>query len=321
MRVLITGATGFIGTYVLHEVIRRGHDVVALIHNSPPPADWNKVGHLAFRHFELGGSEKLELVGCGINAIVHLAAALSGTAECKRRSIIEGTRQLIEAAKLANVNTFVGISSISVIDYVSIPSMSVVNEDFKTLNSTKNNYSYAALKSEQESIMETFCTNNASQLTILRPGLVYDAEEITSAHAGIVKGEFGLLASHNGQVPLISATNLATAIVDSVELNGTGTEILHLVDDNLPTQAEYINELRNRKKLPANELIIPWRIFALWAVLCNFIFKIIGLENKVPEIFTKAGSAARLKPFKFSNNKAKIALKRPFKSSYKKRTT
>ena len=75
VRVLVTGADGFVGGRVVRRLAANGHAVTAAIRRgtSPPP------GAIAVRPFDLrDGASVREVVEGGFEAVVHLAAVASG---------------------------------------------------------------------------------------------------------------------------------------------------------------------------------------------------------------------------------------------------
>lgn len=73
MRLLVTGASGILGTYLLPELLKDGHDVTALVHRTPPKADGVTVvqGDVTLPGFGIVGPFP------HIDAIVHCAGVVS----------------------------------------------------------------------------------------------------------------------------------------------------------------------------------------------------------------------------------------------------
>lgn len=100
MKILISGASGLVGTALIPTLIAKGHSIVRLVRKKPSGADeirWNSE-----KGFLAGEEQKLE----GFDAVIHLAgdnvAGGSWTDE-KKRSIREsrtvGTKVLVDALK------------------------------------------------------------------------------------------------------------------------------------------------------------------------------------------------------------------------------
>jgi len=111
MRVLITGATGFVGGRLAHRYVQRGDEVTAVVRTVSPTLD--EVGVLQLD----GGFEVVDADLCaGMDLIVHAAASTGPDLELARTVNRGGTARLVDAALAAGVGRFVHISTTSVYD-------------------------------------------------------------------------------------------------------------------------------------------------------------------------------------------------------------
>jgi nucleoside-diphosphate-sugar epimerase len=307
MKVLITGASGFIGGYVVREAVARGHRAVALSRSRPasPPGQATPIEWL---QCDLGDAELPKLTGLGIDAVVHLAAGLLGGVEEQYRSTVVATGNLLEAMRRAGIAKLVGISSIAVLDYSRAPAMTLIDENVETSSDETGMGVYATMKLAQEKLFAAFAREPGTRCVILRPGLVYDSERLIDARAGIIKGPLRFIAAHRGEVPTVEVTGLARAILNACEQDLASGEVIQLVDDNLPNQREYIAGLRRRGILPSWGIPVPWRLLAVMAWSLRTLGRVVGKGASLPEVLLRQGFAARLKPFRYSNEKAKRLL-------------
>ena len=121
MAILITGGAGYIGRWLANELYQQGHEVVAL-DMQPPPAGMAPelpAGAVFVQSDVTDRARVREAVGLKpLSAIIHLAGIV--TMGCERdpelcmRVNLGGTANLLEAARLASVPTFVFASTISV---------------------------------------------------------------------------------------------------------------------------------------------------------------------------------------------------------------
>jgi uncharacterized protein YbjT (DUF2867 family) len=106
MTVLVTGASGNLGSAVLPRLVKDGHDVRPMSRRARP--GWVSA--------DLATGEGLREAVHGVDAIVHLASSPTKT----RETDVEGTRRLVAEAKAAGVRHIVFISIIG-IDRVPLP--------------------------------------------------------------------------------------------------------------------------------------------------------------------------------------------------------
>jgi nucleoside-diphosphate-sugar epimerase len=307
MNILVTGASGFIGKHVAREVQKRGHRVIALT-RSAAPRDAIRQPHDADIVCDLSVDE-LNLSGMNVDVVVHLAASLSGSPAEQYRSTVRGTEKLLDAMTRADIGKLIGISSIAVLDYAGAVPMSRVDENTPRASSEYGPMgAYASAKAKQEDLFAAFGAQPGHSCTILRPGLVYDEAQLIPAHAGIIKGPLRLLAKHGGEVPVVSVTGVARAIVDAVERNVGTAEIIHLVDNDLPSQRAYIASLNRRGTLPAGGIELSWRTLSSLAAVAWRLAVMAGLQRRLPEALLPHSCAGRMKPFRYSNAKAQRLL-------------
>ncbi|HJQ83361.1 MAG TPA: NAD-dependent epimerase/dehydratase family protein, partial [Candidatus Binatia bacterium] len=110
MRVLVTGAAGFIGRRVVPRLVARGDEVVALVHRarSVAPSD-----RLVVVEGSVTDAAAVARAGDGCAAIVHLAASGAADAALVHAVNVDGTRNVLAAARAAGGARVVFTSSIS----------------------------------------------------------------------------------------------------------------------------------------------------------------------------------------------------------------
>ena len=111
MKVLVTGATGFVGPRVVHALRARDCEVRALVRRPERAAQLLSWGaELATGDITDPASLRAALAGC--THVVHLVAILSGSAADFERVMTQGTRELVAAAKAEGVEQFVLMSAL-----------------------------------------------------------------------------------------------------------------------------------------------------------------------------------------------------------------
>ncbi|HVT09201.1 MAG TPA: NAD-dependent epimerase/dehydratase family protein [Polyangia bacterium] len=111
MKILVTGATGKVGSRLARRLARRGDDVRALVRDVARAADLSAAGiELAVGDLLDAGS--LAAAVRGVDAVVHCAAFFRGATPEQAREVNDlGTRQLATAARDESVERFVFTST------------------------------------------------------------------------------------------------------------------------------------------------------------------------------------------------------------------
>jgi uncharacterized protein YbjT (DUF2867 family) len=109
--ILATGATGFVGGHVVHEL--RGRDVpvrclVRDLRRGAKLAAWG----CELVEGDVTHGESLRGAVAGVDAVIHLVAIRQGRREQFQRIMIDGTRDLLAAAKDVGVRRFVHMSAL-----------------------------------------------------------------------------------------------------------------------------------------------------------------------------------------------------------------
>jgi nucleoside-diphosphate-sugar epimerase len=166
MRILVTGASGFIGAALCRELLARGHAVRAAIRHPgalplPPELQGIVVPDLAAEF------DRRALLA-GVDAVVHAAAIAhrhAGEAEIERVNF-DATARLAEAAA-GLVRRFVFLSSVKVHGEDS------GGRALSETDETRPEDAYARTKLKAERFLSDLAARSAMEIVLLRPPLVY----------------------------------------------------------------------------------------------------------------------------------------------------
>ena len=111
MKVVVTGATGFVGPSVANAIVDAGHEVRVLERKA---GSWSKARIRCQEAVQgdMTDPEGLKRAVTDREVVVHLVAIRQGRKEEFQRVMIQGTRSLIEAAAEAGVRRFVLMSAL-----------------------------------------------------------------------------------------------------------------------------------------------------------------------------------------------------------------
>ncbi|MBY0431902.1 MAG: NAD-dependent epimerase/dehydratase family protein [Rhodospirillales bacterium] len=213
-RVLVTGATGFIGRAVCRHLAETGWEVVAAVRS--PQASIPGAARVVWVG-EVDQDTDWGAALDGVRAVVHLtspAHILRAPTPEMRETLhtvnVLGSRCLAEAAAAAGVRHFVHLSTIKVNGEDTEP-----GHPFTEAMAPRPRDPYGQSKWETEQILHAVAASTGLSLTILRPPLVY-GPGVKGNLLGLVKAcSLGLplpLGGARNRRSLLNVDNLADAI-------------------------------------------------------------------------------------------------------------
>ncbi|HYB75537.1 MAG TPA: NAD-dependent epimerase/dehydratase family protein [Nitrososphaerales archaeon] len=165
MKVLVTGAAGFLGSYVVPELTGRGYEVTGMVHRRRLKPELERT--METRVADLTDEASLVDATRGMDAVVHLAAYYTffGRKGLYDLVTVNGTRSLIQACIANGVRRFVYCSSTEAIGPVESPPA-----DEST--PLKPSYDYGRSKADAEQVVKE-SSGQGMEWTIIRPSGIY----------------------------------------------------------------------------------------------------------------------------------------------------
>jgi NADH dehydrogenase len=111
--ILVTGATGFVGPKVVHALRAQERDVRCLVRR-PAKAGTLRAWGCELAEGDVTDADSLRRAVDGCDAVVHLVAIITGSPADFERVMVEGTRNMVAAAREADVRRFVLMSALGV---------------------------------------------------------------------------------------------------------------------------------------------------------------------------------------------------------------
>jgi nucleoside-diphosphate-sugar epimerase len=253
MKILVTGANGFIGRHLCAALKDNAHEVVEIVRNS---SEYHQVAVGDIAEFE-NWEELLQDVDC----IIHLAAMVhqmkGNTIDAFEHANVHATEKLLQAAKIADCKHFVFFSTIAVMGYAS---------DVPLPESHIAPYSpYSHSKLQAERLVQDSGLNHS----IIRIPLTYGAgvrANFRSLIKAVEKGlplPFGMVRN---QRSLLYVGNLCDAVVRLMELPNK-PKMLLLSDAHASSTPELIKEIANVLGVKAHLLPVPTLLLKIGAKL------------------------------------------------------
>lgn len=314
MKVLVTGAAGFLGQRIVASLIAAGvNDLRLMVRQSAAASKLQALAAgsqatLEIMPVNLLSREQVRLAVDGVDMIIHAAAGTRGGAADMFMNSVVGTRNLLDAIGDSPVRRFVLVSSFSVYDTGQLAEGAVLDERSPLEAGGVAKGGYAFTKVQQEVMYREHPSFAKLESIILRPGVIFGpGGSGLSSRVGISALGFFAALGHGNLLPLTHVDNCADAIVRAA-LHGANGEIFNVVDDNLPTCSQYLKQYRARVR-PLRVLPVPYRAL-LWgsSLLQNYSRRSKG---QLPAILTPYVVRAMYRPVRYSNDKLKALGWRP----------
>jgi uncharacterized protein YbjT (DUF2867 family) len=245
--ILVTGGSGFVGGHVVHELRGRELPVRCLV-RSP-----RKAAKLAGWGCELVEGDMTDPAGLrravdGADAVVHLVAIRQGRQEQFRRIMVEGTRDLLNAAKDAGVGRFVHMSALG------------------TTEQTKDLVPYYGAKWETEELVRA----SGLPYVIFRPSFVFGPDGgilPTFAKLARLTPVTPIIGSGRQRIQPIWAHDLAAYFAESVRRDDVTGRVFELGGPEAVTWNEFWERLKRVRGLRRPSVHVPVGLMRLNALL------------------------------------------------------
>lgn len=315
--ILVTGATGFIGSRVLDTLRRWGfRNLRCLVRPSSDLAPFQKSvngvaggSNVEFIRGNLLSPEDCKVVTQDVAVIYHLAAGTTtkSFSDAFLNSVVT-TRNLLDGAlRHQCLRRFVSVSSFSVYTNQQKPRPNVLDESCPTENLPQLRYdAYCFAKAKQDELVIEYGQKHRVPYVIVRPGVVYGPGK-PRIHGRVGLGTFGIFLHLGGSnpVPLTYVENCSEAIALAGIKQGVEGEVFNVVDDDLPTSRQFLRmykqEVRAFRSLyiprfASYLLCLLWEKFSEWS------------QGQLPPVYNRRLWAVMWKRTRYSNEKIKRML-------------
>ncbi|MDC0673056.1 NAD-dependent epimerase/dehydratase family protein [Nannocystis radixulma] len=275
-RVLVTGASGFIGGHVCEALLGRGARVRAMVRRT---SDVSQLAGLdiEYVHAELNDVDGMNRACEGVDVVVHTAAAVGSFGEWEHfhETGVLGTERLIEAAHRHGARRFVHLSSIAV--YGFRQHCGPVNEDvpFDLTPQGWNHYVREKVMSEQ--LLWQAHAANKIEATSIRPVIVIGARDrnaiprlVDLLHLPVT----ALPGSPDLRFPLVCIEDCVDVIMRALE-NDVSVGRAYNVAGEPIRLGEFFRLLAKHARRPAPKLYLPTGLVTAAVGVLEGVWKIL----------------------------------------------
>ncbi len=253
MKILITGASGFIGSFIVEEALKRGFETWAAVRKSSSKV-YLQDERINFIELNLSSKEQLveQLKGKGFDYVVHAA----GVTKCLNKQDFsrintQGTKNLVDALMEVGMplKRLVFISSLSIFGAIKEQQP---YEEIRETDTPQPNTAYGKSKLEAEKYLESLGTR--VPYIILRPTGVYGPREKDYfIMAKSIKGHSDFAVGYKRQdITFVYVQDVVQAVFLALEKGENGRK--YFLSDGLVYQSTTFSDLIHE------ELGRPWWI-------------------------------------------------------------
>lgn len=238
MRILVTGAGGYLGRAVTEHLLAEQHRVRGMVRTpdaSLPAGAEVVVADLA------GDEPPIARALEGIEAVVHCAAHMGGgERDVFRRVTVQGTARLVRLAAQAGVRRFVHVSSIAVYGWKRRGATVWPHDAFDVYAPLRDHYGWS--KIEAERWVQLYGRLGLLDVVVVRPGIIYgQGRRFFARLAKRVVGPLYLIAgSPRARVPLVCLSDVVEAIAKALVAPRHSVTAVNVVGPELATQRRYL---------------------------------------------------------------------------------
>jgi len=302
VKVLVTGATGFLGAKTIDLIVKEGHEAIAMVRSTSNREGLPK--NIKVREADLFDQESLEKAVQGVDAVIHFAAYFNfypSDEELMFKVNVEGTKNLMNACVGTTVQRFIYCSSTETMGPIRFPPGTEDTE-------LKPDYSYGESKVLAERAIREISKDTDLGHIIIRPTGVMgegDLYVIYEVAEQLYKGNvFALPSDLSAEFMYTHVDDIVAGFVAALTPMSALNNTFILCPDESMSWEEFVDVMTTRLGVKPPKLRVP-RIFAKFGMMLLSPFK----NRKKNSFFWHGKSVDMMYTTRvYSNEKAKRIL-------------
>jgi nucleoside-diphosphate-sugar epimerase len=290
MKILVIGCSGFIGQFLVKNLLNQKHTVVGLDIN--PPSD--DLGDLyTFHDGDLLSHQDMKKAATGVDLIISLAAKHHdfGISRDEYFEVNEGgTRILLECASKCNIKNIIFYSTVAVYGTQNEPSTE------ETTPQPDNYYGQSKLAGEKV-IGEWVQKDNKLQVIIIRPTVIFGPNNYANVYNlidKIYRKKFIFVGNGKNIKSVAYVENLVDATAYLITKLKPGIQIFNYSDEPQMTITETVETISAHMPHDIPKIRLPLWFAVTFGSIFDFLGKISGKNFPI--------TAARMKKFATSTH-------------------
>lgn len=250
MRLVLTGATGFVGRHLLVELNAMGHECRVLTHHSKQRAP--ALPGVEYRKVDLRNAAELQTALADADGVINLIGILNEKGwggRGFRAAHVAPVQALIAGCEAVGIRRFIQVSA---------------------LNAGRGNSHYLRSKGEAEDLLRS--TGEIDE-TILRPAVIFgEGDSFFNRFANLLRFVPVLpLACPNAKMQPVWVGDVVAAIALCLDHRSTIGKTLELVGPEILTLYQLVNKTARYKGWNRRVIALPNGVSRLQALLMDFV--------------------------------------------------
>ena len=308
MKVLVTGAAGFLGGHLVDMLLERGDEVRAMVRPMEDASRLRMLEGVEVVYGDLTEPETLKRAVQGVQRVYNVAAKTGpwGLEDVYRAINVGGLADLISASMDAGVERIVHTSSITVYGHHL---HGIITEDH-SFHAEDNPYSRTKIAGEK--LIANLVKDRGAPFVIVRPAWIYGPRDAASFGRFVSLVESGkgfIIGSGKNIVPVVYVRDVAQGIIKAGD---AGNEVIGqaytIADDRRVTQAEYLNTIADFLQVPPVSRHFPYIALYGGGRAAELTWRALGRRKSAPPPVTTYGVTLLAGNQEFSIEKARREL-------------
>ena len=289
MKVLVTGAAGFLGGHLVDMLLERGDEVRAMVRPVEDSSRLRVLEGVEVVNGDMTEPETLKRAVQGVQRVYNVAAKTGpwGLEDVYRAINVRGLADLVTASMDAGVQRIVHTSSITVYGHHL---HGIITEDHP-FHAEDNPYSRTKIAGEK--LIANLVQDRDAPVVIVRPAWIYGPRDTASFGRFVALVESGkgfLIGSGKNIVPVVYVRDVARGLINAGDAGDSVIgQAYTIADDQRVTQAEYLNTIADFLQVPPVSRRIPY--FALYngGRAAELTWRALGRRKSAPPPVTTYG--------------------------------
>ncbi len=276
MQVLITGATGFLGKYIIQEFAQHDCEIIAFGRNSEVGRN---LKNCTFVQGDFTNYQEISDAICGADAVIHAGALCSAWGKWNDfyKTNVLGTKNVLDACAEHHVTKFVYVSSNSVYSR-TYDKTDIKESDYDPQNHL--NY-YIKTKIMAESLIKETCAKQSISYSVIRPHGIFGVGD-TSIMPRILRANatIGIPLFRNGKnlIDIVCAENVAYSLWLCANAEKSG--IYNITNGEIFEYKELMDKVFDEMGLKPKYVRMNFKMLYFCACIIEAIYKLLHLKQE-----------------------------------------